>query len=528
MAATVIVVGAGPVGQTAALLLAGWGLDVSVLDAAPARALAGSRSICQQRDVLDIWNHVGAHAIQEEGLTWTTARTFYRGRSIAESRFEVFPGTPPFVNLSQTRTEAILDRLIDAEPRIRLWWNQPVTRLIPGAESVSVHTPTDTYSADYAVLASGAHGGPIRDQLDIEFPGSTCPDRFLICDVAADIPQWRTERHFHFDPPANPGRQLLIHPCPDDTFRIDWQVPPDYNEATDRLDRRVHDVIGDRDYRLLWNTTYRFHSRVADRFNTGRILLAGDVAHLCAPFGARGLNSGVPDAENAAWKIAVHAHGWAADSILDSYHAERYPAALENQRVVDTTMRFLAPATDHDRRYRHDLLDAAVTDPGAAADIDSGRFAEPYWYSASPLTTPDPDRPEPRRPAKNTGQPAAPGVIFPDGPPDMVSLRPSLRGAFTLVTRDERPDDWFHRETDAPTRYLALDRLERGEELAEHMGLSPGECWLVRPDAHLAATLPEATPATVTAALRRALGHAAGLSNDRPPTRNKPGRERRA
>lgn len=506
MSATVIVVGAGPVGQTAALLLAGWKLDVILLDAAPTRALAGSRSICQQRDVLDIWSHVGASAIQEEGLTWTTARTFYRGRSIAESRFEVHSGTPPFVNLSQTRTEAVLDRLIAAEPRIRLWWNQPVTRLIGNDDSVTVHTLADTYSADYAILATGAHSGPIRDQLDIDFPGTTCPDRFLICDIAADLPELRTERHFHFDPPANPGRQLLIHPCPDNTFRIDWQVPPDYNAATE-LDDRVRSVTGNLGYRLLWSTTYRFHSRVAGRFNRGRIMLAGDVAHLYAPFGARGLNSGVADAENATWKIAAHAHGWAGESILDSYHAERHPAALENQDVVDTTMRFLAPATDQDRRRRHDLLEAAVSDSESAAKIDSGRFAEPYWYSASPLTTPDPDRPPPRRPAKNTGQPAAPGVIFPDGPPDAAELRPSLRGAFTLVTRDEQPDAWFHAVTDAPTRYLALSRCEGGDELAEHIGLSAGEGWLVRPDAHLAATLPRATPDMVAAALRRVLGH---------------------
>ena len=87
---------------------------------------------------------------------------------------------------------------------------------------------------------------------------------------------WETERRFYFDPEWNPGRQVLIHPCPDSTFRIDWQVPPDFDmaaeEASGGLDRRIRQVIGDQPYEIVWKSVYRFHSRVVDRMRVGRVL----------------------------------------------------------------------------------------------------------------------------------------------------------------------------------------------------------------------------------------------------------------
>src|SRR3546814_16229701 len=93
----------------------------------------------------------------------------------------------------------------------------------------------------------------------------------------------------------------------------------------------------------MWSSVYRFHSRVVNRMRVGRVLLAGDSAHLVSPFGARGLNSGVQDAENAAWKVAFVLHGWAPESLLDSYHDERPAAALETIDVTTDTLNFLVP-----------------------------------------------------------------------------------------------------------------------------------------------------------------------------------------
>src|SRR5205823_10162163 len=137
-----------------------------------------------------------------------------------------------------------------------------------------------------------------------------------------------------------------------------------------------------------------------DRMRVGRVLLAGDCAHLVSPFGARGLNSGVGDAENAAWKIAYVLHGWAGGQLLETYHDERHAAALENLAVTTATMDFLVPQNSEQRRIRLSVLAGARTDPAMRARVDSGRLAEPFWYVDSPLTTPDPARPFAGRPPR--------------------------------------------------------------------------------------------------------------------------------
>ena len=201
--------------------------------------------------------------------------------------------------------------------------------------------------AAYVVACSGARCAELRDALGVAFEGHSFDDRFLTCDIRTDLPGMSTERHFHFDPEWNPGRQVLVHPCPDSSFRIDWQVPASYDldaeTVSGALDRRIRQVVGDQPYELGWITVYRFHSRCADRMRVGRVLLAGDAAHLMSPFGARGLNSGVADAENAAWKLAFVLNGWAPEELLESYHDERHAAAQENLAVTTATMDFLVP-----------------------------------------------------------------------------------------------------------------------------------------------------------------------------------------
>ena len=145
MAPLVAVLGNGPVGQTAALMLARWGVPVLLLDQRPYRDAVGSKSIVQQRDVLDAWAAVGAgRRIADEGVTWTTARTFYRDAELFTVTF-AGPGRsafPPFVNISQTRTEQILDDCIAAQPLITVRWDHQVTGLAQDADGVSVTCAT--------------------------------------------------------------------------------------------------------------------------------------------------------------------------------------------------------------------------------------------------------------------------------------------------------------------------------------------------------------------------------------------------
>ncbi|WP_246339146.1 FAD-dependent monooxygenase [Amycolatopsis endophytica] len=512
----VAVIGNGPVGQTTALLLARWGVPVVLLDGRAERDLVGSKAICQQRDVLDVWEAVGAgRRIAEEGVTWTTARTFHRDRELfaydmAGAGASAFP---PFVNISQARTEEILDECIAATPLIDVRWSHRVSGIDQDSGGVTLTIEgRDPLRADYAVACAGARGDDIRRQLGVGFGGHSFDDRFLICDIRAELPGWAQERRFYFDPAWNPGRQVLIHPCPGSTFRIDWQVPGDYDldaeETSGALDARIRAIIGNRSYEIVWKSVYRFHSRVADRMRVGRVLLAGDCAHLVSPFGARGLNSGVGDAENAAWKLAFVLHGWAGEELLESYHDERHAAAVENIAVTTATMDFLVPQTADQHRHRLSVLEAAATDPAVRARVDSGRLSEPFWYVDSPLTTADRSRPFAGRPPRGQVPAAGPGIVVPDVP---VSVTGSACGRFRELARDgvlllttegvnlEPPGD-----TSAPVRVLHLPEIDVSGALAGALAARPGEVWVIRPDAYVAAVLTD--PAEVPSAVHRALG----------------------
>jgi 3-(3-hydroxy-phenyl)propionate hydroxylase len=522
----VLVVGAGPVGQTAALLLARWGLPVVVVDARPERDLVGSKALVQQRDVIDVWCAVGAgDQIAADGVTWTTSRTMFRDRELFATRW-VDGGASPlpaFVNISQSRTEELLDEQIATSSLIDVRWGHEVVDIRHDDDGVTLVCRTGDGEAalhgSHAVACGGARGDALRRVLGVGFDGESFTDPFLICDIRTDLGDWATERRFYFDPEWNPGRQVLVHPCPGSTARIDWQVAPGFDlaaeEATGALDRRIRMIVGERDYEIVWKSVYRFHSRCADRFRVGRVLLAGDLAHLVSPFGARGLNSGVQDAENAAWKIAFARHGWGdEETLLESYHDERLAAARENLEVTTATMDFLVPSSPAAAEHRRRVLERALHDPSAHALVDSGRLAEPFWYTGSALVTPDPTRSAPRRPPKGQYPEPAPGVLVPDFPcdvadrPDVARFRQLVRDGLLAVTTGgpagAREAGLALEPLPAPVTVRDVDELT-GDGLARRcLGVRDGETWLVRPDGHVAAVT--TSPTALAAAARRTLG----------------------
>jgi hypothetical protein len=224
------------------------------------------------------------------------------------------------------------------------------------------------------------------------------------------------------------------------------------------------------------------------------------------------LNSGVLDAENAAWKIAFVMRGWAPDSLLDSYHDERHAAARENLEVTGATMRFLVPGTEEEARRRLDVLERAATDPAARAQVDSGRLAEPFWYVDSPLTTPDERRPFPGRPARGDVPVPAPGVLVPDCPvtvpgrPDLARLRQLARAGVTVLVGDEAsmPSLPETLAGDLPVAVHRIRDLDAGPTLRDALGARPDEIWVLRPDAHVAAVLTRGSD--VAPAVTRLLG----------------------
>jgi 2-polyprenyl-6-methoxyphenol hydroxylase-like FAD-dependent oxidoreductase len=381
----VAVVGAGPVGLTAALELARFEIPTIVLEAKPALEPIGSRAIVLARHALATFLRLGCEEIPRKGVVLSRARTYLGETELFTVEFPPARDDelPAFVNLQQTHTEQALLRQAKKTRLIEIRWDSAVRSVRQTDREVILgvrgRRGNEKLPASFAIAADGAHSA-VRKLIGVDFPGKSFRDRFLIADVRAELPGFpRDERRFFFDPPSNPGRQVLVHPQPDGEWRIDWQVSPETDVDAEResgaLDGRIRALTGDAPYEVVWLTAYRFHQRLASRFRVGRVFLAGDAAHLMAPFGARGLNSGVQDASKLASTLAVVLTGAAPDSLLDSYESERRAAARENLRVTGATMRFMAPPSAAHRVWRNVILHGSLRVPRLRRFVNSGKLA---------------------------------------------------------------------------------------------------------------------------------------------------------
>jgi 3-(3-hydroxy-phenyl)propionate hydroxylase len=508
----VIVVGAGPVGLSLAIDLAQRGQNVVLLDDAD-RIGEGSRAICFSKRSLEYWDRLGVgDRMVDKGVVWSVGRIFHGPAELYQ--FNLLPEQghkrPAFINLQQFYAEAYLVDRVEQLPAISLRWRNKVTALEPRNDGVllTITTPEGSYRllAAYVIACDGARSS-LRQMVGAEFSGQMFEDQFLIADVnmTAEFP---TERWFWFDPPFHAGRSALLHKQPDDVWRIDLQLRPDADPVAEKRPEnvrpRVARMLGHDKFEFEWISLYKFQCRRMDKFIHGRVIFAGDAAHQVSPFGARGANSGLEDAENLAWKLDRVLRGLSPDSLLQSYHVERSAAADENIRESTRSTDFMAPSTPQEARLRQAVLSLAKDTEFGKRMVNGGRLSVPTVYD-SPLSTPDCDswRGGPR---PGTSMWDAP-VTARDGTARHLTDAFIAQGKrFTVLAFENG------RSIDTPDGVGAIGIGGEGsfvdsESLASaRYDAEPGTAYLLRPDGYVAARFRHPTRSRLDAALARASG----------------------
>jgi 3-(3-hydroxy-phenyl)propionate hydroxylase len=508
----VVVVGAGPVGLSLAIDLAQRGQPVVLLDDAD-RIGEGSRAICFSKRSLEYWDRLGVGGrMVDKGVVWSVGKIFHGASQLYQ--FNLLPEQghkrPAFINLQQFYAEAYLVDRVQELAAIDLRWRNKVIGLEQRNDHVvlTVETPDGPYRlrATYVVACDGARSS-LRQMVGAEFAGKVFEDQFLIADVrmTAEFP---TERWFWFDPPFHAGRSALLHKQPDDIWRIDLQLHPDADPAVEKAPEnvrpRIARMLGHEKFEFEWISLYKFQCRRMERFIHGRVIFAGDAAHQVSPFGARGANSGLEDAENLAWKLDRVLRNSSPEVLLESYHSERSAAADENIRESTRSTDFMAPASRQEARLRKAVLSLARETEFGKRMINGGRLSVPSVYD-SPLSTGDGDawRSGPR-----------PGASIPDAPVGggsgkLAFLTEAFIQAGTRFTLLEFSNG---AAVDLPDG-VGVIRIGGDDGLSDPTGLlgarydaEPGTAYLLRPDGYVAARFRHPTRAALDAALARAAG----------------------
>ena len=377
----VIVVGAGPVGMTAALALRALDLPVTVLEAdGEDRSRPGSRAIFLHRESLEHLELVSeglGWEIAQHGIVWTTKKTYYGEDLVYERTYPPPDPTrlPHSTNLSQVVIEQLL---LDACKRagVELVWEQELVSSTTSPDGVVLRTAAgDEWHAPYVVGADGARS-IVRSSARIELEGPRLPDSFVIVDVAEDEGSpMLPERVFYYEHPAVHGRNVLLVPFAGG-IRADLQLRPDddpeqFNDP-EGVKGWIAEVLPPKYAdRVAWVSTYRFYQVVASAFTDQhrRIALVGEAAHLFAPFGARGLNSGIPDAIAAARAMKV-----GTPTAIDHFATTRREAALYNREASNLALRHMQANGWKIRLERR--VKAAIARRGIAAGtwLDSSPF----------------------------------------------------------------------------------------------------------------------------------------------------------
>lgn len=521
----IVIVGGGLAGLTLACALARYQVPAVLLDEDNTVGVKGasSRGICYTQKSLEIFHRLGIYeAIAAKGIQWSVGRTFAGNDEVysfdlrQQSAFNL-SSQPPFINIQQFYIEAFLVDRIRQLGGVELRWNNRVTafRQDGNGALLDVTTPAGDYAiqADYVIDATGSRS-PFRQWVGASVTAKKGDDRWCIADVRF-TKRPPVERHTWVEAPFNENRAVWQHLMGDDVWRIDYQMAPnadpDYVSREDVVRERLARQFGqDCEVEIVWVGPYAYRSECVDRMRHGRLFFMGDAAKVVSPFGARGGNTGIADADNLAWKLAAVLKGRAPPQLLESYHEERHEAARQNVLVTNRTARFLRPADGVEKVFRTAALGLAREFVFARQFVNTGRMAiaNPYTRSSA---------------CDATGGQSVQNVSFrwPDGSPGLVNdLLLWAGGDLLLLVFGDlgRPALQRLRELTgaAPLRVVqvvgAHERAAAVEHVRDPQGHLQGAChvfghaWaLVRPDSYVAAT-GESIDAGLVQAVARALG----------------------
>ena len=491
-----LIVGAGPVGLTIALDLAQRGHRVTIVNRLDFVS-GGSKAICFAKRTLDSWDRLGVGAeIVAKGVIWETGKVFWGDRPEPIYQFDLLPvknqKMPAFINIQQYHVESILIDALVRYDNVDIRWGHSVHDIQVGKSGATAHlTVGDSeyfVDADWVIACDGSHS-TVRTTMGLDFEGRVFEDNFLIADIKMKGER-PSERWFWFDPPFNPGQSALLHKQPNNVWRLDfqlgWGIDREAAVKPENVEPYVRAMLGnDVVFEPEWYSVYTFQCRRMSRFVHGRVIFAGDAAHLVSPFGARGCNGGIADANNLSWKLDLVLSGNAPLALLESYNIEAIATADENIRHSSRSTDFMSPKSTAATALRDAVLQLASRYPFARPMVNSGRLSTAVSFLASPLSTMDED---------NDWTGVSPGTPALDGPFDGGWLLDHVGTDFSLLTNGVEFGG-----------IKSLD-LSTSPILCERFDLSSGAACLVRPDQVVAARWRRPDQMKIETARRRACG----------------------
>ncbi|MGY0465284.1 FAD-dependent monooxygenase [Kitasatospora sp. cg17-2] len=535
----VLVVGAGPVGLTAAAELRRRGVGCRIVDRLD-RPQPYAKAVGLQPRTLEVWEAMGlVGRVLDEAVPLLGQLSFVDGEPGPRLELEL-PAEVPyrFAALPQDTTERLLTEHLAGFG----------TRVERGTELLGLDQDDDRVRAElatpdgsavlharYVLGCDGAHSR-VRRAIGVDFAGDAFPERYMLGDVEVDwdLPGGYGVRCLRRTGDGAPDDVLVCIPLPGRRrYRVSMLVPSGPEDAADgaAAGEVTHGLAGGRGPDLAdiqavldrlsprpatagalrWSSVFRISHRLADRYRVGRVFLAGDAAHIHPPTGAQGLNTGVQDAYNLAWKLALALRGAAADGLLDSYHAERHPVGAE---VVGRTVRHARGEADAD-----DLTTVLLRQAQLLVNYRGGPLGDEGGATGAGPRAGD-------RAPDCTGL-ERPLTAFPQRLFDLLRARPHhalLLYAGAGADGAARAEH-LHALADAARAaahgLLDVHVLLAGDAPAPPEGLllpyardaagsfraayapADGEAFLVRPDGYLGTRLPAPTPAALTGHLRR-------------------------